>query len=54
MADRPKTPAQQARSERLSKALRDNLKRRKAQSRGRDVAEKQDKPQNPGNPRPDR
>jgi hypothetical protein len=54
MAERPKSPAQEARSARLSKALRENLKRRKAQLRGRDTAEKQDKPQNPPNPRPDR
>ena len=51
MADRPKSPAQAARSARLSKALRENLKRRKAQLRGRDEAEKQDKPKNPADPR---
>lgn len=54
MAERPKSPSEQARSARLSKALRENLKRRKAQLRGRDAAEKDDKPQNPANQRPDR
>jgi hypothetical protein len=37
MTDRPK-PHREARAERLSAALRENLKRRKAQARGRDSA----------------
>jgi hypothetical protein len=37
MADRRK-PHQQARTERLSAALRENLRRRKAQARGRETA----------------
>jgi hypothetical protein len=36
MADHPK-PHRQARAERLSAALRENLKRRKAQARGRET-----------------
>jgi hypothetical protein len=54
MADRPKSPSEQARSQRLSKALRDNLKRRKAQLRGRDVAKTEDKAPNPASKRQDR
>jgi hypothetical protein len=54
MAERPKSASQVARSERLGKALRENLKRRKAQLRGRDAARKDDKSQIPANPRPDR
>ena len=38
--DRPAKPAQSARNERLAKALRANLKRRKQQMRGRTEAEK--------------
>jgi len=37
MTDRPK-PHRQARAERLSAALRENLRRRKAQARGRETA----------------
>jgi hypothetical protein len=50
MAGPPKSSSQQARSARLSKALRENLKRRKAQLRGRNEAGKQDKPKNPADP----
>jgi hypothetical protein len=39
MTDRPKDQEKQNRNRRLSAALRDNLKRRKAQARGR-TAEK--------------
>jgi hypothetical protein len=53
MPDRPKSTVQQAREERLSRALRENLKRRKAQLRGRNQAEKQDKPKNPADPQRD-
>ena len=35
MTDRPKDQQKQRRAKRLSAALRDNLKRRKAQARGR-------------------
>ena len=35
MIDRPKDPQKERRAQRLSAALRDNLKRRKAQARGR-------------------
>jgi hypothetical protein len=45
MTDRPKDPEKQSRDRRLSAALRDNLKRRKAQAKGRDLgrsAEKDD------------
>jgi hypothetical protein len=38
MTDRPKDPQKQNRERRLSAALRDNLKRRKAQAKGRKVA----------------
>ena len=38
MADRPKSPADE-RAERLAQALRDNLRRRKAQSRDRQAQE---------------
>jgi hypothetical protein len=44
MSERPKSPSEQARAARLGKVLRDNLKRRKTQSRGRE-AERRDKPQ---------
>jgi hypothetical protein len=54
MSERPKSPAQQARDERLSKALRENLKRRKAQSRERNAPEKGEKPQHSSPQRPDR
>ena len=57
MTERPKSAAGQARTARLSKALRENLKRRKAQLRGRDAtdkADKADKPQNSDLRRPDR
>jgi hypothetical protein len=54
MPDRPKSTVQQAREARLSRALRENLKRRKAQLRGRSEAEKEDKPQNPAHRRSDR
>jgi len=37
MTDRPKDQQKQRRAQRLSAALRDNLKRRKAQARGRDA-----------------
>ena len=37
MTDRPK-PRRQARAERLSAALRENLRRRRAQARGRETA----------------
>jgi hypothetical protein len=35
MSDRPKDPERERREQRLSAALRENLKRRKAQLRGR-------------------
>jgi hypothetical protein len=35
MSGLPRTPPKDAEKERLAKALRDNLKRRKAQARGR-------------------
>ena len=35
MADRPKVSEKEARAQRLEAALRENLKRRKAQARGR-------------------
>jgi len=35
MADRPKVSERQARADRVAAALRENLKRRKAQARGR-------------------
>jgi len=54
MAERPKSASQKARSERLGKALRENLKRRKAQLRGRDAVKNDDKSQVPANPWPDR
>jgi hypothetical protein len=54
MTERPKSAAEQARTARLSKALRENLKRRKAQLRGRDASDKADKPQDPGLRQPDR
>ena len=38
MTDRPKDPQKQNRERRLSAALRDNLKRRKAQAKGRKAA----------------
>jgi hypothetical protein len=38
MTDRPKDPQKQSRERRLSAALRDNLKRRKAQAKGRTTA----------------
>ncbi len=38
MTDRPKDPQKQNRERRLSAALRDNLKRRKAQAKRRKVA----------------
>jgi hypothetical protein len=47
MTDRPKSRSEQARAERLSKALRENLKRRKAQLRGRDRTAKDEPAQNP-------
>jgi hypothetical protein len=37
MTDRPKDPQKESRNRRLSAALRDNLKRRKAQAKGRDL-----------------
>ena len=37
MTDRPKDPQQQNRTRRLSAALRDNLKRRKAQAKERNA-----------------
>jgi len=37
MTDRPKDQQKQSRDRRLSAALRDNLKRRKAQARGRNA-----------------
>ena len=37
MTDRPKDPQKESRNRRLSAALRDNLKRRKAQAKGRNV-----------------
>jgi hypothetical protein len=43
MSERPKSPSEEARAARLGRALRDNLKRRKAQSRGRE-AERRDAP----------
>jgi hypothetical protein len=45
MADDPKTPKQAAhanRAQRLALALRENLKRRKAQARGRATAESEE------------
>ncbi|MDT3684485.1 MAG: hypothetical protein RO009_05525 [Pseudorhodoplanes sp.] len=54
MTERPKSAAEQARTARLGKALRENLKRRKAQLRGRDASDKADKPQDPALRRPDR
>jgi len=54
MTERPKSASEQARSERLSKALRENLKRRKAQLRGRSAAEQDEQPQNSASRRPDR
>ncbi|MGL4494427.1 MAG: hypothetical protein ACRCXM_11810 [Beijerinckiaceae bacterium] len=39
MNQTPKSPQQQAREARLAAALRDNLKRRKAQARGRTASE---------------
>jgi hypothetical protein len=54
MTDRPKSASEQARSARLSKALRENLKRRKAQLRGRSAADHNEKPQNSATSRPDR
>ena len=44
MADRPKDQQKQRRAQRLSAALRDNLKRRKAQARGREAEGTQDGP----------
>jgi len=38
MTERPKDQEKQSRNRRLSTALRDNLKRRKAQARGREAA----------------
>ena len=43
-SDRGGSPAEAARQERLAQALRANLKRRKAQSRGRAVDPKTDTP----------
>jgi hypothetical protein len=37
--EKPPPPQQDAKAERLAKALRENLKRRKAQARARDGAE---------------
>jgi hypothetical protein len=37
MADRPKDQQERRRAQRLSAALRDNLKRRKAQAKGRNL-----------------
>jgi len=54
MTQGPKSPSQQARSARLSQALRENLKRRKAQMRGRSAEKKSDKLQNPANRHSDR
>jgi hypothetical protein len=54
MTDRPKSRSEQARAERLSKALRENLKRRKAQLRGRTVREKDENSPNLVHPRPER
>jgi hypothetical protein len=39
MNDRPKDPDREKREERLAAALRENLKRRKAQARGRATAD---------------
>ncbi|MCA3351719.1 MAG: hypothetical protein INF97_14090 [Roseomonas sp.] len=48
-----KTPPKQAlsREERLAAALRENLRRRKAQARARDAAEAPPKPDSPEKPR---
>jgi hypothetical protein len=40
MTDRPKDQQKQSRNRRLSVALRDNLKRRKAQAKGRTLGRK--------------
>jgi hypothetical protein len=44
MNDRPKTPEKTRRERRLSAALRENLKRRKAQARGRSVGDAEPEP----------
>jgi hypothetical protein len=41
VSDRPKSTGQQSRERRLSAALRENLKRRKAQVKGRAAAQAQ-------------
>ncbi len=43
-ADDDKKPGPAGRNERLKAALRENLRRRKAQARGRDAAEKPEAP----------
>jgi len=53
MEQRGKTPSKQAlsREERLAAALRENLRRRKAQARARDAADVPPKPESPEKPR---
>jgi hypothetical protein len=53
MVERPKSPSERARSERLKKALRENLKRRKAQLRERS-AKRADNSRNSADPASDR
>jgi hypothetical protein len=47
MNDRPNTNRKAALRRRLSAALRDNLKRRKAQAKGRATAKAEDAPEKP-------
>jgi hypothetical protein len=47
----PKHPEKQRREERLAAALRENLRKRKAQARGRDRAAEPDQEPEPGQDR---
>ena len=53
MISRGKIERQAARSARLAAALRENLKRRKAQARGRAQSRSEDKAKPAGNSRPE-